>query len=82
MQNKVNIFGCGGHARSVADVVLNNQPKAKIIFVDSAAKEGEKILGFPVQKTLTEKTVINYCAIGDNLTRKKCFEKNGQRIAG
>ena len=75
MQNKVGIFGCGGHARSVADVVLSNQPKAKIIFVDSAAKEGEKILGFPVQKMLKEKTSLNYCAIGDNLTRKKCFEK-------
>ena len=67
----IHIFGCGGHARSVADVLLSSYPKSKIIFVDKTAKEKEKIFGFKVIKEtkLTSKAKV-FLGIGDNLSRK------------
>ena len=42
---KVVILGCGGHARSVADVLLDLHADAEVVFVDENAAEGERILG-------------------------------------
>lgn len=45
------ILGCGGHARSVADVWLDKHsgiPGTNIVFVDKNAKPNERIFGFPV----------------------------------
>jgi UDP-N-acetylbacillosamine N-acetyltransferase len=42
------LLGCGGHARSVADVALAAGFET-LLFVDENAKPGESILGFPVQ---------------------------------
>ena len=41
------LMGCGGHARSVADVALA-AGYSELLFVDENAKEGEAIFGFPV----------------------------------
>lgn len=85
---KIIIIGCGGHARSAADVVIDNDPEAEIIFYDNNARKNEKIFGryfiLPLKK-------INLCgqnffiAIGDNSERKKLFGKlckmNGINIA-
>jgi hypothetical protein len=46
--NSLIIFGCGGHARSVADIILYNKPNAQLTFVDENAKMNENILGFNV----------------------------------
>ena len=41
---KIAIIGCGGHARSVADV-LNDNGNMSIIFFDHMAKVDETIMG-------------------------------------
>ena len=41
--NNLIIYGCGGHSRSVASVLLHNNSDVNIIFVDSEAKLEEKI---------------------------------------
>ena len=48
MQNKWVIIGCGGHARSIADVILDNDQYADIVFLDKNAKNNEKLFGFPI----------------------------------
>lgn len=74
MSKVLCIFGAGGHARSVADVVLSSSPSTQIIFVDKSAIPNEKIFGFDVKKTLdidTNQTKIDYfVAIGDNKKRE------------
>ena len=34
MQDRLVIFGCGGHAKAVLDVVLTNNDYEDIVFVD------------------------------------------------
>lgn len=68
-------FGCGGHSRSVTDVLLLNNPNANIIYVDQNAAPNETLFNFPVLKTidyemLDVKFVI---AIGDNKRRREKF---------
>ncbi len=74
-EDKYVIIGCGGHARSVADVILYNEPSAKIVFLDDEAKEAEVILGFPVlsKYSVTNEKVI--VALGDNEQRTKLSQK-------
>lgn len=69
IMNKYIIFGCGGHARSVADVLLFNEPDANIIFVDSNARDGETIFNFPVLKTYDVVDEKVFIAIGNNAGR-------------
>ena len=72
---KYVIIGCGGHARSVADVILYNNPNSNIIFLDEKARQDESILGFPVlseYKITKEKVIV---AIGDNKKRVELSEK-------
>jgi len=45
---RLALLGCGGHARSVADVALTAGFET-LLFVDENANPGESILGFPVQ---------------------------------
>lgn len=69
MQNKWVIFGCGGHARSIADVILYNDRSANIVFVDQNAGKNETLLGFPVLPDYTvtnEKVAIG---VGNNSKR-------------
>lgn len=71
---KLIIFGCGGHARSVADIFLSNEPDSEIVFVDDNAKSGEKILGFPVLKEVMVEEPY-FIAIGDNSKREEQYKK-------
>ena len=64
--------GCGGHARSIADAILSDRPDAAVLFVDSNAGEGERIMGFDVVAERStsndvEVFVFNLCA--DNANR-------------
>lgn len=64
------LLGCGGHARSVADVALAAGFKA-LCFVDERARDGESVLTFPVQRNLPphlDGLVYMPCA-GDNRRR-------------
>ncbi|MCL2888282.1 MAG: NeuD/PglB/VioB family sugar acetyltransferase [Elusimicrobia bacterium] len=73
--DKIILIGCGGHARSVADVLLFNNPAAEIIFVDANATNGEKILGFPVLKKIPAGAANIHCAAGDNEKRKTLWRQ-------
>lgn len=72
------IYGCGGHARSVADVALYNGIK-NLIFIDANARSKEQIFGFAILAKLPHNGMDlnnNYIvAIGDNRTRYKIFSE-------
>jgi UDP-N-acetylbacillosamine N-acetyltransferase len=68
------LLGCGGHARSVADVALFNDPHLTLVFVDENAREGETIWGFPVVKALPKGINPVHFAVGSNLGRKTLAE--------
>lgn len=72
-ENSLILYGCGGHARSVADVALNNGIK-HLIFVDPEARPNETIFDFDV---ITDYTLQNhercFVAIGDNHKRSNLF---------
>lgn len=83
---KIAIIGCGGHARSVADV-LNDNGNMSIIFFDHMAKVDETIMGgyavCPLDKLDISEFDKYVIAIGDNEERyriahtyKKYNEKN------
>lgn len=74
---KILIYGCGGHSRSVADIILSNNPKADILFVDENARDGEKIYGFDIVKESSQDAFPYVLALGDNHRRKKKFEELG-----
>jgi sugar O-acyltransferase (sialic acid O-acetyltransferase NeuD family) len=59
----------------VAEIILTNDPAAKIIFVDRLARPGETILGFPVLSEV--RYPVEYRAlvtVGDNDERQKTFD--------
>ena len=72
--NQMIIVGCGGHARSVSDVLLANDPCIQIVFVDENAADGEKIFGFNVVKNIEIKGAF-HVAIGDNEKRRLMINK-------
>ena len=70
------IFGCGGHSRSIADIILFNDPRAQILFIDEEARENERIFGFEVLSTGSFRQHYScIVGIGDNSKRKEMFEK-------
>ncbi|MCU0848893.1 MAG: NeuD/PglB/VioB family sugar acetyltransferase [Spirochaetes bacterium] len=75
-KEKVIIFGCGGHSRSVADVLIDSRRGVDITFIDGNAEAGETIFGFPVLKEIELKSLdMVFIAIGDNQKRKAEFER-------
>ncbi len=67
------IHGCGGHARSVADIALSNGIE-HLIFVDPHARPDEKMFGFEVVKSISDNPHADcIVAIGNNLLRAKIF---------
>jgi UDP-N-acetylbacillosamine N-acetyltransferase len=66
------LLGCGGHARSVADVALTAGYE-RLLFVDENAKPGESILDFPVQCLMP--------APGDGWDYMPCAGDNRRRLA-
>jgi UDP-N-acetylbacillosamine N-acetyltransferase len=75
-QKTLVLLGCGGHARSVANIAIENGFE-HLIFYDENAKEGEYILGHPVYKNIPQDMLENYVYIpcaGDNLKREKQME--------
>lgn len=76
-KDQIVIFGCGGHSRSVADVLLSDRPDACLIFVDEGAKENETLFGFPVVPTFRPENHPYFFAIGNNEKRQKKYEEVG-----
>jgi UDP-N-acetylbacillosamine N-acetyltransferase len=73
-QPSLVLLGCGGHARSVADVALFNDPDLTLLFVDNNAKDDENIWGFPVVKNLPRSYKAVHFAIGSNQARSSLAE--------
>lgn len=77
MNSNLVIFGCGGHARSVADVAVTSGWK-DIIFVDPKAQPEEKIMGFSViNEYLADRPDDTdfFIGIGDNIQRDSLFNR-------
>lgn len=72
--DEVRIIGCGGHARSVADVLLDSASVTRVIFVDKNAKSGEQIFGMPVRVCIEpEFSGFVVMALGNNQLRHASF---------
>lgn len=72
----LKIIGCGGHARSAADIYLETSDGEVITFYDDNARADEMILGSLVKKTSQINIVSGdkmHIAIGDNKKREKIF---------
>lgn len=69
----ITILGCGGHAKSVADIILRNDESTKLLFVDENALPDEKIWGFKVIKPNENSYPVNFIAVGDNKKRELHF---------
>lgn len=73
-ENKLVIFGCGGHARSIVNVLCQCKVDLDIILVDEKACKDEKILGCNVKQNYKlEKNDYYIIAVGDNEKRKKMY---------
>ena len=72
---RIIIFGCGGHSRSVADVLMASTPNVELVFVDENARDGELLYGFPVVNDYHISNEPFFLAIGDNLARKRQLGK-------
>lgn len=76
----LKIIGCGGHARSVADI-YSSSTDDNIIFYDDNARDEEYILNYPVRKIKKLKITTGdklHIAIGDNEKREKFFSYYSQ----
>jgi len=70
MNDSLVIYGCGGHSRSVVDVLLAGNSYTSIILVDENAKDNETLYGFRVLRQRTDESADCFLAIGDNKLRK------------
>ena len=67
------ILGCGGHARSVADVALAAGYR-HLLFIDDHARPEERLLGHPVERELPGTMPGGWrwiAAAGDNVLRRR-----------
>lgn len=69
------VFGCGGHARSIVDVLVDNQYSNPILIIDDNAEDGETLYSYEVGRIYeAKKNDEVFFAIGDNLKRKTIYE--------
>jgi len=75
--SRVIIFGCGGHSRSVVDVLLSYKPGISLIFVDSQAKPKETLYGFDIITHIDSINLPYFFAIGSNERREEICQRIG-----
>lgn len=77
------IFGCGGHARSVVNVIREIHGLEDVVLVEENIVEKEIILGCKTEcrHNLKENDAF-IAAIGDNKNRKKIYEKLKEKHKG
>ena len=75
---KAIIYGAGGHAKVVADILLKNSKLELAAFVDDR-KQNSNLLGHPViseKEFFSDSSLISgVVAVGDNSVRSKIVEK-------
>lgn len=72
------IYGCGGHARSIIDVLAHDKPDISLCIIDDQAQDNEDIAGFPVFRE--EKCGSHFfLAIGDNYKRAEALKAKSDR---
>jgi len=71
------LVGCGGHSRSVADVLILNDPTVTLLFVDENARDNEKLYGFDVVRHIEPMGRPYFFALGDNTQRKMKYDEIG-----
>ena len=76
--SRMVLFGCGGHSRSVADIILLNDPSTELLFVDDNARDNEKLFGFDVVKRAPSTADPFIITIGDNKKRKDKLAELGE----
>lgn len=81
LEKNLLIYGCGGHARSLADVALSNGHR-HILFIDENAKPNEQLFGFHLIKSLDHyhdlplnEKANTILALGDNHKRAELFDQ-------
>lgn len=78
---KIIMFGCGGHSRSVVDVLLSAYHVVELVFVDDTAEVNEQRYGFPVLNNAPTGDWSYFIAVGDNEQRKnKYIELAGKEL--
>lgn len=68
------LFGCGGHGRSMAELILLREPDANLIFIDPMAQPGETVMEIPVLPHVDLPASWRaLVSIGDNEKRRHMF---------
>lgn len=81
MKDIVYIFGCGGHARSIINIIMKEKADQKIVLIDPKCEEGEHILGCKTVreddfwKTSSIKNIGFIAGIGDNQKRRYIYNR-------
>lgn len=78
INTKLLIMGCGGHARSIADVALSCGFQT-LIFVDSNAKPQEQWCGFDILSTVGEGPWQCLLGAGDSYNREQQWHEAAER---
>lgn len=69
------IYGCGGHARSIINVLYETESGEKILLVDDNAAPDEEILGCQTVRNYALKADDHYIiALGDNRKRSLLYD--------
>ena len=76
MNNHINIIGTGGHAKIVIDIANNLQLVIDGLYDDDTKKQYTRFCDIEVKGNIDSLIYSNVIiAIGDNLTRKKIYQK-------
>lgn len=72
---RIFVYGCGGHARSIADVIRETYRETEIILVDERAEKDEVILGCRTLNKCEPEAGDRYIvALGDNEQRAQVYQ--------
>lgn len=76
MKSRIIVFGCGGHARSIVNVLYETSEEREIILVDEKAEADEIILGCRVRGSYELGQNDHYIvAIGNNKKRREIYNQ-------
>lgn len=82
-RNKIIVFGCGGHARSVVNAIHGINSGMEIILVDPNAEDNEVILGCRVEREYEMEESDGYIiAVGDNQKRQELYRQIQEKNRG